>query len=337
MNIAVLFGGNNSERDVSIASGAQVVKALRAHNHTVTAIDTAHGVLSEADEAVQFQQTIHTTPPTLEELAKLHDENTLLRLVDILRPFDVVFFALHGTPAEDGQIQGLLEEAGIRHTGSSSVASAQAWYKDVAKEIFIQHNLPTPRWIKSAIAADLIEALGLPMVIKPIDQGSTVGITLVKSADELDAAITNAARYGEVLAEEFIKGREITVGVLAGKALGVGEIGIQPDGIFSYEAKYQAGAITETFPADLNEELYQQAQALALSAHQALQLAGYSRSDFRLDENGKFWLIEVNSLPGMTSGSLLPQSAATVGISFEELCNRICLEALAPSTPVMLQ
>jgi len=329
MNIAVLFGGNNSERDVSIASGAQVVKALRAHNHTVTAIDTAHGVLSEADEAVQFQQTIHTTPPTLEELAKLHDENTLLRLVDILRPFDVVFFALHGTPAEDGQIQGLLEEAGIRHTGSSSAASANAWYKDVAKEIFIENNLPTPRWVKTTDSVNLVETLGLPIVIKPSDQGSTVGITLVKTADELDAAIATAYRYGEVLAEEFIKGREITVGVLAGEALGVGEIGIQPDGIFSYESKYQAGAITETFPADLPNDLYEQAQTLALAAHQSLRLGSYSRSDFRLDENGKFWLIEVNSLPGMTSGSLLPQSAAVAGISFEELCNRICEEAIA--------
>jgi D-alanine-D-alanine ligase len=328
MNIAVLFGGNNSERDVSIASASQVVKALRARNHQVTAIDTAHGILSESDEAAVFQQTVRATPPTLEELAKLHDETTLFRLVDILRPFDIVFFALHGTPAEDGQIQGLLEEAGIRHTGSSSVASARAWYKDVSKEIFVQHNLPTPRWIKTTNGDGLVETLGLPMVIKPIDQGSTVGITLVKTADELDAAIANAARYGEVLAEEFIKGREITVGVLAGKALGAGEIGIQPDGIFSYEAKYQAGAITETFPADLNEELYQESQALALTAHQALELGGYSRSDFRLDENGKFWLIEVNSLPGMTSGSLLPQSAAVEGISFEELCDRICQEAI---------
>jgi len=329
MNIAVLFGGNNSERDVSIASASQVVKALRARDHQVTAIDTAHGILSEADEVAQFQQTIRATPPTLEELAKLHDETTLFRLVDILRPFDVVFFALHGTPAEDGQIQGLLEEAGIRHTGSSSVASSQAWYKDVSKEIFVQHNLPTPRWVKTATGVDLIETLGLPMVIKPSDQGSTVGITLVKTADELDAAIANAARYGEVLAEEFIKGREITVGVLAGKALGVGEIGIQPDGIFSYEAKYQAGAIAEIFPADLPSNLYQESQALALAAHQALKLGGYSRSDFRLDENGKIWLIEVNSLPGMTSGSLLPQSAAVEGISFEELCDRICQEAIS--------
>jgi len=329
MNIAVLFGGNNSERDVSIASGAQVVRALRLHDHDVTAIDTATGILSAADETEQFQQTVQVNPPTLEELAKLHTEDTLRDLVETLRPFDVVFLALHGAPAEDGQIQALLEEAGIRHTGSGSASSANAWFKDVAKELFVKNNIATPRWISASADVDFIQELGLPLIVKPTEQGSTVGISLVKDAEQLRTALETASTFGHVQVEEFIKGREITVGVLGDKALGVGEIAIDPTTIFSYESKYQKNAVQEIFPADLPADIYADAQALALAAHQALGLSGYSRSDFRLDENGKFWIIETNSLPGMTATSLLPQSAAVEGIGFEELCERICQEAIA--------
>lgn len=328
MNIAVLFGGNSSERDVSIASARQVVQALRSRGHSVTAIDTATGTLTQTDEKILFNQTVRVNPPTLEELSQLHDENTWTQLVEILKPFDVVFIALHGAPAENGEIQPLFDQAGIRYTGSNPRAHELAWKKDAAKELFVNHDIPTPKWISMPQVQGLIDELGLPLIIKPNEQGSTVGLTLIRDESQIRDALEKAQQFGASIAEAFIKGREITVGVLADKPLGVGEIVINPETIFSYDLKYQKNAVIEQFPADLPEDIYRQTQALALKAHQALGLTGYSRADFRLDEQGNLWIIEVNSLPGMTSGSLLPQSAAVEGISFEELCERICEEAL---------
>lgn len=329
LHIAVLFGGNNSERDVSIASASQVVNALRQRGHSVVAIDTATGVLSEDDEEVLFQQKVRKTQPDQSELAKLHDKQTWVRLVDTLHPFDLVFIAMHGSSAEDGKLQSLLELSGIRHTGSGALGSALAWHKNVAKEIFVQNGITTAQWVEEpSVSTNLVEQLGLPFIIKPSGEGSTTGLTLVRQKHQIEPALQKAYAFGGVIAEKFIKGREITVGVLGDKALGVGEINIAPDSTFTYDLKYQQGAVTETFPADLPAKIYNQAQEIALAAHKALKLSGYSRSDFRLDEQGKLWLMEVNSLPGLTSTSLMPQSAAIVGIEFSDLCEEICQKAL---------
>jgi D-alanine-D-alanine ligase len=329
LHIAVLFGGNNSEREVSIATASQVANALRQRGHSVVAIDTATGVLSEDDEESLFQQKVRKTQPNPSELAKLHDQQTWVRLVDTLHPFDLVFIALHGSPAEDGKLQSLLELSGIRHTGSGALGSSLAWHKNVAKEIFIQNGIATAPWVEEpSVSKNLVEQLGLPLIIKPSGEGSTTGITLVKQEHQIESALQKAYAFGGVIAETFIKGREITVGVLNDKALGVGEINIDPNSTFTYDLKYQQGAVTETFPADLPAKIYNQAQEIALAAHKALKLSGYSRSDFRLDEQGKIWLMEVNSLPGLTSTSLMPQSAAVVGIKFSDLCEEICQKAL---------
>jgi D-alanine-D-alanine ligase len=173
------------------------------------------------------------------------------------------------------------------------------------------------------------EQLGYPLVVKPNSQGSTVGLSVVRSADELADAITLAGSYdSEVMLEQFIAGREITVGVLGDEALAVGEIVIDPDAVFDYKAKYQPGAVREIFPADFPEDIVEQARTLALRAHRTLKLDGYSRTDFRLDSKGVLWCLEVNTLPGMTATSLLPQSAEACGIAFSELCDRICRLAI---------
>jgi D-alanine-D-alanine ligase len=171
--------------------------------------------------------------------------------------------------------------------------------------------------------------LGYPLVVKPNSQGSTVGLSVVRSAEQLAAAIELAGSYdSEVMLEQFVAGREITVGVLGDEALSVGEIVMDPDAVFDYKAKYQPGAVREIFPADLPEDIAENARALALRAHRTLKLDGYSRTDFRLDNHGVLWCLEVNTLPGMTATSLLPQSAQARGIGFGELCERICRLAI---------
>ena len=180
-----------------------------------------------------------------------------------------------------------------------------------------------------ASAAEVLAKLGFPMIVKPNGQGSTVGLTLVKRADELDGAVALAAQFDkEVMLERYIPGRELTVGILDGQALPVGEIIPAEGPIFDYAAKYQAGGAEEVFPAQITAEQTARAQDLALRVHRALKLEAYSRVDFRMDESGALWCLEVNTLPGLTSGSLLPRAAAAVGIDFPTLCERICHAAL---------
>jgi D-alanine-D-alanine ligase len=186
-------------------------------------------------------------------------------------------------------------------------------------------GVPTADWIMAPVTeAEVTAKLGWPVVVKPSKQGSTVGLTVVKSADELAAAIAQAHRYDdEVMVERFVPGRELTVGVLEGRALPVGEI-IPRHEIFDYECKYTPGMSEEVFPADVSAEIAAECSRLALLAHHALKLGGYSRVDFRLTPDGAIFCLEVNTLPGMTATSLLPQAARAAGIDFPELCDRIC-------------
>jgi D-alanine-D-alanine ligase len=202
--------------------------------------------------------------------------------------------------------------------------------KDLAKRLLVAAKVPTPPWFMAPVdPAIAIRELGLPLVVKPNKQGSTVGLTVVKRAVDLDAAIAEAYRHDdEVMLERFVPGREFTVGILGERALAVGEIIPKCSEIFDYQSKYQAGGAEEIFPAALSSEDTRVLQELALRVHRALKLRDYSRADFRMDENDQFWCLEANTLPGMTARSLLPQSAAAVGISFPELCDEICRLAL---------
>lgn len=331
MKVAVLFGGTSAERDVSIASGAQIVAALREVGHEVIAVDTARGVLTPEEEREFLRPEVAPVPPELAALDMLRtgDPTALMRAPEF-QGTDVVFLALHGGTGEDGTVQAMLDLVGIPYTGSGHLASAIAMDKEVAKRLFRDAGIPTPDWIMApAPVEDVIERLGLPVVVKPSKQGSTVGLTVVKRPEDYDAAVELAFRYDdEVMIERFIPGREVTVGILDGKALPVGEI-IPKHEIFDYECKYQQGMAEEIFPADLPADAAAEVQRIALAAHGVLKLGGYSRIDFRMDPDGGFWCLEANTLPGMTANSLLPKAARAAGIEFPELCDRICRLAVA--------
>ena len=330
MKIAVMFGGTSEERDVSIASGSQVVRALRQAGHEVVPIDTAVGVLDAAAEQRLLSADVKHAPPGSQELDVLRtgDATSIMRAPE-MRGIDVIFLALHGGAGEGGTLQALLELTGIPFTGSAMLGSAMAMDKDITKRLLCTAGVPTPEWLMAPADADDVEQhIGWPAVVKPSKQGSTVGLTIVKKREDLAAAIEEAYRFDdEVMIERFIPGRELTVPVLGDDALPVGEI-VPKNEIFDYESKYQAGGATETFPADLTGHETVTVQTYALKAHRALKLRGFSRIDFRLDPEGGFWCLEANTLPGLTAASLFPKGAAAAGIPFPQLCERLCRIAI---------
>jgi D-alanine-D-alanine ligase len=330
MRIAVLFGGTSEERDVSIASAAQIIPALRAAGHEVVAVDTATGRLPAADERRLLHSGVARQPPTEKSIANVRASAVTLNTSNIdAGDVDVVFVALHGGAGEDGRLQAMLNLAGMAYTGSTHTASAAAMDKDLSKRLFRSVQLPTAAWLMAPTLADEVaEQLGWPVIVKPNKQGSTVGLSLVRCAADLQSAIDTARQFDdEVMVERFIAGREFTVGILDDHALPVGEI-IAPREIFDYEAKYQPTAAREIFPAQIPAEEARRVQDYALRAHRALKLGVYSRVDFRRDSNGEYWCLEANTLPGMTATSLLPQAALAAGISFPELLERICRGAI---------
>jgi D-alanine-D-alanine ligase len=253
---------------------------------------------------------------------------------------DVVFLALHGGQGEDGTLQALLDLTSVAYTGSGHLASALAMDKDLSKHLFRAAGVPTADWKmvtgwkpgtgnwEQDFAAEVKQELGLPVIVKPSKQGSTVGLSIVREIDKLWESIEEAAKFDdEVMVEQFIPGRELTVGILGDEALPVGEI-IPVHEIYDYECKYTAGMAREIFPADLTVEETRTIQDLARRAFRALKLRGYARIDFRMAPDGVFYCLEANTLPGMTALSLIPQAAAAAGISFPELCERIVQLAL---------
>jgi D-alanine-D-alanine ligase len=327
LKIAVLFGGDSMERDVSIASASQVVSALRSRGHEVMAYDSGRGRLTAADEQRLFSGKIDRRPPDKDAVTSLPTVVSAPDLADV----DLVFLAMHGGSGEDGTVQALLDLAGIPYTGSGKLGSALGWDKDVAKRLFLAAGVPTAEWLMAPVSADLVaQRIGFPLIVKPNGQGSTVGLTLVETPAELAAALALAGGFdSQVMIERYIAGREITVGILDDQALAVGEIISKTGPIFDYAAKYQTGGAEEIFPAKLTGDQTARAQDLALRVHRALKLDTYSRVDFRMDAAGELWCLEVNTLPGLTAASLLPRAAAAVGIGFPELCERICRGALA--------
>ena len=289
--IAVLMGGPGSERDVSLATGRGISKALRSLGVDVAEVD-------------------------------VRDENFQLPKV-----VDLAFIALHGTFGEDGQIQQLLEERGVAYTGEGVQGSRLAFDKIRSKEKFEEHGVRTPKW--ETIEATQQPRMRPPIVIKAPRQGSTVGIHIVKRSEELAPAIAGSAKYDrELLIEKFVSGRELTIGVLGDQALPILEI-IPKGGFYDFTNKYpflnpQAGGGAEhVCPAQLDEKKTAQIQELALRAFRALGLQVYGRIDVILSDSGEPFVLEVNTIPGMTEASLLPEAAAAAGISYVDLCARI--------------
>jgi D-alanine-D-alanine ligase len=330
MRVTVLTGGTSAERDVALASAVQVIGALRSGGHEVAVVDTARGYIPPADEAALLSGVVGTEPPPIAQLHALERGLLLSGLANlaVVRDADVLFLALHGGRGEDGTIQTLLEMVGVPYTGSGRLGSAMAMDKDISKRLFRAAGVQTADWVMAPASRSQVERdFGWPVVVKPSKQGSTVGLSVVKAGEDYEAAVALARQYDdEVMIERFVPGRELTVGVLEGRTLAVGEI-IPRHEIFDYECKYTPGMSKEIFPAKLPASLAAECGRLSLLAHEALKLGGYSRVDFRLTPAGDLFCLEVNTLPGMTATSLLPQAARAVGIEFPELCQRICRAA----------
>ncbi len=329
--VAVLTGGSTPERDVALAGAAQVVDALRSRGYAVNVVDTVDGALDGRQERERLVPAVGKEPPSAQELLSLAERELGAALVSLtaLWEADLVFPVLHGRQGEGGEVQSLLDSAGIDYAGSGPLGSALAMDKDMAKRVFRDAAIPTPDWLMWPASPEDVAALGLPLVVKPSKVGSTVGLTVVKRAEDVGAAVAEAARYDdEVILERLAPGREFTAGVLGERALEVGEI-IPSHEVFDYECKYTPGMTQELFPADVAPSLRAELQELALRAHRALKLRDFSRVDFRLGNDGTPYCLEVNTLPGLTATSLLPQSAAAAGIPFDELCHQICQLVLA--------
>ncbi len=297
--IAVLMGGLSAEREVSLNTGAGVLGALQQRGYDVVGIDWAPG----------------TSLPGLLEAAHV----------------EVVWNALHGTPGEDGAVQGLCACMGLPCTGSGILASALAMDKVASKRIFESHGVPTPAWrLIDPAVADPVAALAdfpLPMIVKPGNEGSSVGVSLVEDRAQLADAIALARRFhGPVIAEAYIAGTEIFVGILDGAVLG--SVEVRPaTKFYDYEAKYKRTDTKYLLPPELPADVLARGEAHALAAYHALGCSGHARPDLRIDAAGDGFVLEVNTLPGLTATSLLPKIAAKAGMDYATLCERILASA----------
>lgn len=335
MKLCILLGGPSAEREISFLSGYGMAQALANRGHEVTLLDPATNRAMRLDEFNATQAS--KDAPTATELAKLGQSGIMLEslMSKAVRDADTVVIGLHGVPGEDGLVQSVLELLGKRYTGSDSRSSALCIDKHFTKIILKDSGINVPKGLIVSQSANPQERhaawelakteFGIPLVIKPNDQGSTVGLTILKedSEDEFQRGIDLALEYSsKALIEEFIEGRELTVSILGNEALPIVEI-TTAGGFYDYHHKYTPGMSFHTAPADLPSEIADGIQADALRAFEACGCHGYARIDFRLRPDGKYFCLEINTLPGMTELSLLPDAAKAADISFEELCERI--------------
>ena len=342
MRIVVLAGGLSTERDVSISSGILVASALREKGHEVVLLDVFTGYEQNiCDIDALFKQNYSFTDKvnvgeTVSDLSEVK-ENRLNKsdrfigtnVIEICTEADITFLALHGGEGENGQLQASLDLLGIKYTGTGYLGSALAMNKGLTKSVFVQNKINTPA---GEIFKSIEEAKSwsiFPCVVKPCSGGSSVGIAKAENEEEYILAVKDAFRYeNEIVVEQFVKGREFSVGILGGKALPPIEI-IPKSGFYDYAAKYQTGATDEICPADIDEQTDKKLRESAVAAYNSLHLDSYARVDFLVDENGEPFCLEANTLPGMTPTSLLPQEAAVEGLNYADLCEKIIEISLA--------
>ena len=292
--VGVILGGPSLEREVSLSTGKAIARALRERGHNVIEIGRNGSIEKDI----------------------------------VARRIDIAFIALHGRYGEDGTIQKFLEDVGVPYTGSGPLASSCAFDKAVSKSIFIENGVPTPEYIlieskDKNILEEIERKFSFPMVIKPIDSGSSIGLSIVKESKDFNMAFDKAfERNSRIIIEQYIHGEEITVGILDETPLPVIHI-IPKIGHYSYEAKYIKGMTEYIVPAELPQELYKKVQCIGLKAHNILGCRDFSRVDMRLDPFGHPMVLEVNTIPGFTETSLLPKAAKAIGIKFGNLCERI--------------
>ena len=330
MRIAVLCGGLSNERDVSISSGTGIVRALRSLGHRAVLIDLFLGCSDISDEMFTSEErddafSVAEAAPDLAAVRAMRPDQGLIGpgVLDACRMADIVFLAMHGEEGENGKLQALLDLNGVRYTGSGYLGSALAMNKSLTKAILAQAGIPVPKGITVNRGQEPYEDPGFPCVVKPCSGGSSVGTSIVRSREEYAAALETAFKYEDsVIAEGFISGCELTVGVLDGKAMPVIEI-IPKNGFYDYKNKYQPGLTVELCPAPITAEETDRVQRLAERVYAALRLEAYGRVDFIMASDGVCYCLEANTLPGMTPTSLIPQMGAAMGLDYADLCQRL--------------
>lgn len=320
--IALLFGGTSPERIISKRSAASVYNAIKNLGYNCTLINPAYGDFQPEKTDVFFMD---------EDPVEISNRNYVKAInSELLDDIDLAFIVLHGKWGEDGTIQSLLELRGIKYTGSRVLSSSISIDKDMSKILFLHYGVQTAKWFSidknydnGSVIKSIEDQFGFPAVIKPNDQGSTVGLSICHNSSQVEEALKLSFQYSDkVIIEEYIPGREMTVAILDNKALPVLEI--KPKhGIYDYECKYTTGMSEYIVPAEIPKEAAERLQSQAMLAFNALGCQTYGRIDFRMDNNFEPYCLEANTLPGLTSTSLVPKMAKAVGISFEQLVDRI--------------
>jgi D-alanine-D-alanine ligase len=324
LKIIVLTGGTSPEREISLRSGKAITDGLRAKGHEVFAIDPAFGTNQPKSEQQLF---------TFDPLEKRISNDSYIKCINsnLFDDCDIIFIALHGKWGEDGTVQSLLDLKGLKYTGSGVLSSAIAIDKSLTKILFQHYHINTPKWLTvngngyeiTSLQERVIKLIGLPCIVKPNDQGSTVGFSLVKRIDELESAIKLALKFSpRTLIEEYIQGRELTASILGKEVLPIVEVKPKHE-LYDYECKYTKG-MTEYFcPASLDENLVKQIEHQSLLAFEACECKAFARVDFMLNDKNELFCLEINTIPGMTDLSLVPMAAKSVGIDFPELVQKI--------------
>ena len=341
MNIAVIAGGTSTERDVSLSSGKLICASLRRNGHNANMIDVFLGsdkydnvqdFFNDKNDLEELASELGKMSPKIKEIETERKEKSEgffgPMVLDVCKAADIVYIGLHGSNGEDGKIQAAFDLFGIKYTGTDYLSSAISMDKHLTKKMLATEGVPVPKGI-TLKKGHKLEYVPFPCVVKPCCGGSSVGVSIAHNEKEFEEALNEAFSYEDtVLVEEFVDGREFSVAVLDGKALPV--IEIEPlEGFYDYKNKYKAGSTKETCPANIPEDIASQMQFWAEKCCQAAGVTTYARVDELLDKNNNIFCLEINTLPGMTDTSLIPQEAAAVGISYDELTEKIIEISLA--------
>ena len=336
MKIVVLCGGLSNERDVSISSGTCVARALRERGHQVVLLDAYLGWEGEYEtprELFELQHNdeiyrVQEQEPDLEKVKSQRKQknNALLgdNVIEICREADITFMALHGDEGENGKMQAAFDVAGVKYTGCGYLGSAIAMNKELSKALFRQNGIPTAPAVIFEREEKAYPEIGFPCVVKPCSGGSSVGTSVVYNREDYKAAVDLSFKYEKrVLVEKYIKGRELQVGVMDGRAMPVIEI-VPKNGFYDYKNKYQAGLAEEICPAPISPADTGRISSLAQKVAEVLMIDAYCRIDFIMDEaDGTIYCLEANTLPGMTPTSLVPQMGAVMGMDYGDVCEKI--------------
>jgi len=342
MKIVVLAGGISTERDVSFVTGRNVYEAIKANGHKAIIIDPFMGYEKDIDGIFDADidwtkeiNAISTNDPDIEAIKAMRPKQYKgffgPNVIKLCKEADVVFMALHGENGENGKIQAVFDLEEIIYTGTDTLSSAVCMNKALAKEVMAYNGIPTPKGVRVHKGDNIANTVGYPCVVKANNGGSSVGVSIANNEEEFAAALKDSFKYDdEIVIEQYIKGREFSIGVIEGKALPIIEIAPLV-GFYDYKNKYQAGSAVETCPALLDDNKTKEMQQYAERAFEVLRLRDYARMDFMMSERGEVYCLEANTLPGMTATSLIPQEAAAVGISFEQLIEKMIGIALKRS------